>query len=88
MRASSVSRMEIQPIAVSIPQAAQMIGRGIATIYELLGRKEIEGVKSDGRTLVKVTSLQAYIDRCPEAQITPRPRRKPRHLREAETTNA
>jgi hypothetical protein len=76
--------MEVQPIAVSIPQAGQMIGRGIATIYDLLGRKEIEGVKSDGRTLVKVTSLQAYIDRCPPVKITPRLPRKPQHLRRTE----
>lgn len=85
MRASTVTRMEVTPIAVAIPQAAQMIGRGIATIYELLGRNEIEAVKSDGRTLVKVSSLQAYIDRCPKAQITPRPRRKPQHQRQTET---
>ena len=41
MRASTVTRMEVRPIAVSIPQAAQMIGRGIATIYELLGSGKI-----------------------------------------------
>jgi hypothetical protein len=82
MRASSVTRMEVVPIAVSIPQAAQMIGRGIATIYDLLGRKEIEGIKSDGRSLIKVSSLQAYIDRCQKMEIAPRPKRKPpQHLR-------
>jgi hypothetical protein len=82
VRASTVGKMEVQPIAVSIPQASQMIGRGIATIYELLGRGEIEAVKSDGRTLVLVASLHSYIGRLPRVQITVRARRKPQHLRD------
>jgi hypothetical protein len=85
MRASAISKMEVTPFAVSIPQAAQMIGRCPATVYELAGAKRIRAVKSDGRTLITVESLRAYIDSLPEAKIAPRPKRKPQHLRQAAT---
>jgi Helix-turn-helix domain len=86
MRTSSVSRMEVPPIAVAVPQAAQMIGRCVATIYELIGSGQIKAVKSDGRTLIIVQSLHQYINSLPEAKIAPRPRRKPQHLRLAKTS--
>jgi hypothetical protein len=85
MRASSISKMEVPPIAVSVPQSAQMIGRCIATIYELIGAGQLRAVKSDGRTLVIVESLHEYINSLPPAQIAPRPRRKPQHLRQSAT---
>jgi Helix-turn-helix domain len=83
MRASSISKMEVPPIAVAVPQAAQMIGRCVATIYELIGAGEIKAVKSDGRTLIVVQSLHDYIGRLPKLELTPRPRRKPQHMRQS-----
>jgi len=88
MRASTVTRMEVEPILVSVPQAAQMIGRCVATIYGLIGSRSIRAVKSDGRTLVEVASLHEYAKSLPEAKVAPRPRRKPQHLRQSETTTA
>jgi excisionase family DNA binding protein len=73
--------MEITPLLVSIPQAAQALGRGTSTIYDLLARQEIEAVKSDGRTLIRYNSLQAYADRLPKATFAPPRNRKPQHLR-------
>jgi excisionase family DNA binding protein len=58
--------MEITPLLVSIPQAAQMLGRGISFIYDLLAREEIVAVKSDGRTLIPFDSLQAYAKSLPK----------------------
>jgi hypothetical protein len=86
MRASTLTKMEIEPLLVSIPQTCQLIGRCTATIYELLGSKQLDGVKSDGRTLIKMDSIKRYVDSLPAAEITPRPRRKPQHLRQAEST--
>jgi hypothetical protein len=86
MRASTVTKMEI-PLLVSIPQACRLIGRCTATVYELLGSKQLDAVKSDGRTLIKMDSIKRYVDSLPPAEITPRPRRKPQHLRQAEITN-
>jgi hypothetical protein len=42
-----------------------MIGRGVSTIYELIGSGKIRAVKSDGRTLIVVESLHKYADSLP-----------------------
>jgi hypothetical protein len=78
-------RMEIEPLLVSINQTAQIIGRCNATVYDLLGAGDLEARKSDGRTLVTMESIKRYVDSLPKAEIAPRPKRKPQHLREAET---
>ena len=86
MRASTVTKMEIEPLLVSIPQTAQVIGRCVATVYELLGSGQLVGVKSDGRTLVTMESIKGHVARLVAerpAKVAPRPRRKPQHLREA-----
>jgi hypothetical protein len=88
MRASSVSKMEIEPLLVSIPQTSQTIGRCVATIYELLGSGQLKAKKSDGRTLVTMESIKHYVDSLPDAVVAPRPKRKPQHLRQAEATTA
>jgi hypothetical protein len=77
--------MQVEPLLVSIPQTCQLIGRCTATVYELLGGGQLDAVKSDGRTLVTMISIKRYVDSLPPAKITPRPRRKPQHLRQAET---
>jgi hypothetical protein len=82
MRASTVTKMEIEPLLVSIPQTGQMIGRCNATVYELIGADRLAAVKSDGRTLVTMESIKRYVGSLPAAKITPRPKRKPQHLRE------
>jgi hypothetical protein len=75
----------IRPIAISIPQASMMISRCVATIYALIARGEIIAKKSDGRTLVLLSSLEAYIDRCPRAEIKVQ-QSKPKRLRQAAVT--
>ena len=74
------SKIPLQPILVSIPQASQMIGRGVTAIYGLIGDGKIIAVKSSGRTLVKVDLLHKYIDQLPFAKIRPQ-YRKPSRLR-------
>jgi hypothetical protein len=75
--------MEVEPLLLSLPQTSQTIGRCIATVYELIGAGELDAVKSDGRTLVTMASIKRYVDKLPKAQIAPRPKRKPQHLRAA-----
>jgi excisionase family DNA binding protein len=84
MHASTISRMEIRPILVSIPQAAQVLGRGTSFIYDLLAREEIEAVKSDGRTLIRFDSLEKYAGKLPKATFAPPRQRKPQRQRDAE----
>jgi hypothetical protein len=83
MRASTVMRMEIEPLLVSVPQTSQVIGRCTATVYELLGSGQLDGKKSDGRTLITMESIKRYVASLPSVQVAPRPKRKPQHLRQA-----
>jgi hypothetical protein len=76
----ATTKPELQPIAVSVPEASRLISRCVATIYALIARGEILAKKSDGRTLVLVNSLHAYIDRCPNAEIKVK-QSKPQRLR-------
>ncbi len=75
MRAAT--EIAIEPILVSIPNAAAMIGRGITFIYSGLGDGTFDAVKSDGRTLVVVESLRRYAASLPPARIKPIAKRPP-----------
>jgi hypothetical protein len=80
--------MEITPLLVSIPQSAQILGRGISTIYDLLARGEIAAKRSDGRTLVVYESLVSYKDRLPPATFAAPRDKRPKRLRQAEATTS
>jgi hypothetical protein len=73
--------MEVEPLLVSVPQTAQTIGRCVATVYELIGGGGLDARKSDGRTLITMESIKAYVASLPKAEVKTRPRRKPQHLR-------
>jgi hypothetical protein len=81
MRAATVSEVPVIPILVSISTACAMIGRGTAAIYNMIGQGKIKAVKSDGRTLVVVSSLHEYADNLPPAKISPPARRPPARTR-------
>jgi len=78
--AALVSKVELQPILCSIPQASAIIGRGVGAIYALIGDGKIRAVKSNGRTLIFVDSLQKYANDLKPAVVKPR-YRKPQRLR-------
>jgi len=65
--------LQVEPLLLSVPQTSQTIGRCIATVYELLGSKQLNAVKSDGRTLVTMDSIKRYVASLPAADIAPRP---------------
>jgi hypothetical protein len=75
------SKMEIEPLLVTIPHTSQLIGRCNATVYGLIGAEQLDAVKSDGRTLVTMDSIKRYVASLPKANIAPRITRKPTHLR-------
>lgn len=53
----------IEPLAVRIPQAAQMIGVGKSTLYELIASGEIETVKIGRSTLVLTEGLKLFVSK-------------------------
>ena len=63
------SKMKIEPLLVTIQHTSHLIGRCNATVYGLIGAGRLEAVKSDGRTLVKMDSIKAYVDDLPKATI-------------------
>lgn len=62
-----MSTNEIQPIAVSIPDACKMSGLGRSYLYELLSVGVVHSVKTGKRRLVIVQSLHDYFASLPAA---------------------
>jgi hypothetical protein len=87
MHASAVSKMEVEPILCSVPQGCQMLGVGTQAMYDLIGSNLVQAVKHGTRTLLVVASLKSYAESLPPAVVAAPRRRKPQHLRQAETTN-
>jgi len=75
------------PILVTIPHAASMIARSRGFVYQAISTGKIIAVKSDGRTLVTVDSLQAYAASLPQAKIKPIAKRQPKRVRQASVTS-
>lgn len=53
----------VEPLAVRIPLAAQMLGIGKSTLYEMIAAGEIETIKIGRSTLVPTDSLRAFLAR-------------------------
>ncbi|WP_186402516.1 helix-turn-helix domain-containing protein [Sphingopyxis sp. P1IMeth2] len=53
----------VEPLAVRIPLAAQMLGIGKSTLYEMIAAGEIETVKIGRCTLVPTDSLRSFLTR-------------------------
>jgi hypothetical protein len=90
MHASTVGKMEVEPILCSVPQGCQMLGIGTQGIYDLIGAGLVRAVKRGTRTLLVVETLKEYACSLPPAQIAPPRKRKPQRQRrhEAETATA
>jgi len=61
----NIERMaqSVEPLAVRIPLAAQMLGIGKSTLYEMIASGEIETIKVGRSTLVPTDSLRAFLAR-------------------------
>lgn len=60
----------LEPILVSVPEAARMLSVCRATFYKLLETGDVRAVKHGRRTLIPVTALRAYAASLPEMQPT------------------
>jgi excisionase family DNA binding protein len=56
-------------LAYTVADAARVSGIGRTTLYELLGRGEIQARKAGGRTLIPAESLRDYLKNLPAADI-------------------
>lgn len=55
----------MEPLNVTIPEAARLIGCGRSKLYELMAQKRLEAVKLGNRTLIRVASIKALSDSLP-----------------------
>lgn len=55
--------VDLQPLCVRIPIAAQLLGLCRTTMYNLINDGELEVVKLRGATLISMESLQAIVHR-------------------------
>ena len=61
---------EVECLAVTIPDAAKMLGVGRSTIYGLLGNGQIDGRKIGDRTVITTASIRSFLEGSPAASIT------------------
>jgi len=62
-RASQKRQIDIEPIAMRVPEACRYLGIGRSTLYVLIGEGEIEFIKLGSSTLVLTESLRGLIER-------------------------
>jgi hypothetical protein len=67
----------IEPLAVSVDQAARITGESRSQIYNRVGRGEYRAIKSGARTLIIYESIKQRFANLPAAKIkTPAPRKR------------
>jgi excisionase family DNA binding protein len=59
----------MQPIALSIPEAAKFSGIGRTRLWELVSSGKVRAVKHGTRTLVLTDSLRAYVESLPAVEV-------------------
>lgn len=52
---------KMEPMAVSAPEAARLLGVSKPKVYELMGREDFPAFKLGGRTLVSVEGLREWV---------------------------
>lgn len=59
----AATKKEYTKLLVSVSEAADMLGIGRTNLYHRINSKEIEAVKIGGRRLVKLASIEEFVDR-------------------------
>lgn len=52
---------KMEPMAVSAPEAARLLGVSKPTLYELMGREDFPAFKLGRRTLISVDGLREWV---------------------------
>lgn len=59
------------PLSVSVPEAAGMIGICERTAWTEIAEGRLRSFKARGRRLVRVSQIEAYLDRRERESVTP-----------------
>jgi excisionase family DNA binding protein len=58
----------MEPLAVSVKEAARIVGVSRSRLYELIGSGQVEARKIGSRTIIPTDSLRALVADAPEKQ--------------------
>lgn len=59
----------MEPLAVSAPEAARLLGVSKPTIYKYMNREDFPAFKLGGRTLISVEGLRAWVQKQTEVSF-------------------
>ncbi|MFN3725995.1 MAG: helix-turn-helix domain-containing protein [Allosphingosinicella sp.] len=59
------------PMAVSVNEAAKIVGTSRTALYEALQRKELSAKKNGRRTVILREELKRYLENLPEYGLSP-----------------
>ena len=59
--------IQLEPLAVTIPQACHLTGLARSSIYREIGAGRIKAVKAGKRTLLPMDSLRAWLAALPQS---------------------
>jgi len=62
-RVTKKRQVEIEPIAMRVPEACRYLGIGRSTLYVLISDGEVEFIKLGSSTLVLTESLRSLVER-------------------------
>lgn len=52
----------LEPLAVTVPEAARLLGVSAALVYEMIARGELKALRLGRRLVVPIASLRALIE--------------------------
>jgi hypothetical protein len=76
--AKALQSYDLRPLVVTISVARKLLGdKSRSEIYEAIARNEFEALKDGSKTLIKVASIERYLDALPPAKIKPQKHKPP-----------
>ena len=60
---------KMEPLAVSAPEAARLLGISKPTLYQMMRREDFPAFKLGGRTLISVAGLREWVQKQAGQQI-------------------
>lgn len=67
----------VEKLAYKVSEAAHALAISRSRLYELIGAGEIKILKDGGRTLIRRTELEAFLERLEQAAAAQAQRRRP-----------
>ena len=60
---------KLEPLAVSAPEAARLLGVSKPTVYQMMNREDFPAFKVGARTLISVEGLREWVKKQTEVSV-------------------